>query len=592
MNTVTVKINNMEVQCPSTATILEAAKLAGMEIPTLCFLKEINEIGACRICVVEVKGARTLVTACVYPVSDGMEIFTNTERVRKSRQMTLELILSNHRKDCLTCVRNQNCELQKLCIDLGVDQIRFADDNLQPEIEASTAHLVRDNSKCVLCRRCVAVCKDDQEVAVIGANERGFATHIGCAVGRDLGEVGCVSCGQCIVFCPTGALTEQDSTAEVYAALADPTKHVVVGTAPAVRVALGECFGMPIGTNVEGKMVTSLRRLGFDKVFDVAAAADLTVMEEGAEIIDRVTAGSPLPAITSCSPGWVRYCEMYHPEFLPNLSSCKSPQQMFGAMMKTYYAEKAGIDPKDVYVVSIMPCTAKKYEIRRPYQQAVPGLYDIDAVLTTRELGRMIAGAGLLFTDLPDEDFDPAFGVSTGAGYIFGASGGVMEAALRTVVEKVTGKALDQVDFTEVRGVKGLKEASYDLNGREVKVAVVSGLKNTGDLLTRIKNGEVHYDVIEVMACPGGCVNGGGQPIQTGFVRTFNDLRAIRGAAIYQGEVDDRQIRKAHENPLIQELYETFLGEPGGHRAHEYLHTKYQEQSKYPGLEVEQKYGK
>ena len=592
MNTVTVKINNMEVQCPSTATILEAAKLAGMEIPTLCFLKEINEIGACRICVVEVKGARTLVTACVYPVADGMEIFTNTERVRKSRQMTLELILSNHRKDCLTCVRNQNCELQKLCIDLGVDRVRFADDNLQPEIEASTAHLVRDNSKCVLCRRCIAVCKDDQEVAVIGANERGFETNIGCALGRDLGEVGCVSCGQCIVYCPTGALTERDDTAEVYAALADPTKHVVVGTAPAVRVALGECFGMPIGTNVEGKMVTSLRRLGFDKVFDVAVGADLTVMEEGAEIIDRITSEKGLPAITSCSPGWVRYCEMYHPEFLPNLSSCKSPQQMFGAMMKTYYAQKMDIDPKDVYVVTIMPCTAKKYEIRRPYQQAVPGLYDIDAVLTTRELGRMITAAGLMFTDLPDEAFDPAFGISTGAGYIFGASGGVMEAALRTVVEKVTGKALDQVDFTEVRGVKGLKEASYDLNGREVKVAVVSGLKNTGELLTRIKSGEVNYDVIEVMACPGGCVNGGGQPIQTGFVRTFNDLRAIRGAAIYKGEIDDRRIRKAHENPLIQELYQTFLGEPGSHKAHEYLHTKYQEQSRYPGLEVEQKYGK
>ncbi|MCL2368500.1 MAG: NADH-dependent [FeFe] hydrogenase, group A6 [Oscillospiraceae bacterium] len=592
MQTVTVKINNMEVQCPSTATILEAARLAGIEIPTLCFLKEINEIGACRMCVVEVKGARTLVAACVYPVTDGMEIFTNTEKVRTSRRMTLELILSNHRKDCLTCVRNQNCELQKLSIDLAVDGIRFADDNLEAQIEASTAHLVRDNSKCILCRRCTAVCKEDQEVAVIGANDRGFDTHIGCAIDRDLGEMGCVSCGQCIVFCPTGALTERDDTAEVYAALADPTKHVIVGTAPAVRVALGECFGMPIGTNVEGKMVASLRRLGFDKVFDVAVSADLTVMEEGTEIIDRLNSGENLPSITSCSPGWVRYCEMYHPEFLPNLSSCKSPQQMFGAMMKTYYAQKMNIDPKDVFVVSIMPCTAKKYEIRRPYQQAVPGLYDVDVVLTTRELGRMIANAGLMFETLPDEEFDPAFGLSTGAGYIFGASGGVMEAALRTVVEKVTGKALDQVDFKEVRGVAGLKEAEYDLNGKKVKVAVVSGLKNAGALLTRIKNGEANYDVIEVMACPGGCVNGGGQPIQTGFTRTFNDLRAIRGAAIYQGEVADRPIRKAHENPLIKEIYETFLGEPGGHKAHEWLHTKYQEQSKYPGLETERKYGK
>ncbi|MCL2368465.1 MAG: [FeFe] hydrogenase, group A, partial [Oscillospiraceae bacterium] len=432
MGTVKVKINNIEIACPAGATVLEAARLAGIEIPTLCYLREINEIGACRICMVEVKGARTLVTACVYPVSEGMEIFTNTEKVRKSRQLTLEMILSNHRKDCLTCVRNQNCELQKLSIDLGVDQIRFADDNLQPEIECSTPYLVRDNSKCVLCRRCTAVCKEQQEVAVIGVNERGFASYVGSPFGRNLGEMACTACGQCIVVCPTAALTEVDDTAQVYEALADPQKHVVVVTAPAVRVALGECFGMPIGTNVEGKMVAALRRLGFDKVYDVLVGADFTIMEEGAELMHRLETGENLPIITSCSPGWVSYCEQYHPEFLPNLSTCKSPQQMTGALLKAYYAKKIGVEPKDLYVGSVMPCTAKKEEIRRDHQQAVPGIYDIDVVITTRELGQMIANAGIMFENLPDETFDPAFGISTGAGYIFGTSGGVMEAALRT----------------------------------------------------------------------------------------------------------------------------------------------------------------
>ncbi|MCL2563547.1 MAG: NADH-dependent [FeFe] hydrogenase, group A6 [Oscillospiraceae bacterium] len=588
MATVKVKINNIEVECPSTATVLEAAKLIGIEIPTLCYLKEINAIGACRVCVVEVKGARSLVAACVYPVNDGMEVFTNTQKVRDARRMTLELILSNHRKDCLTCLRNQNCELQKLCIDHGVDRVRFADDNLEPQIECSTAHLVRDNSKCVLCRRCVAVCKKNQDVAVIGANDRGFATHIGSPFERNLGEMACVSCGQCIIVCPTAALTEVDDTAKVYDALADPSKTVVVATAPAVRVALGECFGMPIGTNVEGKMVAALRRLGFDSVFDVDTAADFTVMEEGTELIGRLNSGENLPIITSCSPGWVRYCEQYYPEFIPNLSTCKSPQQMFGALMKVYYAKKLNIDPRDLYVVTIMPCTAKKYEILKPHQQAVDGVFDVDAVLTTRELGRMISNAGLLFKELPDEDFDPAFGISTGAGYIFGTSGGVMEAALRTVVEKLTGEVLDKVDFEEVRGVAGIKEAAYDIAGKQVRVAVVSGLTNTRQLLDDIKAGKVSYDAVEVMACPGGCVNGGGQPIQSGFTQNFNDLRAIRGSALYQGELDTRPLRKAHENPIVQELYRDVIGEPGGKNAHHWLHTKAEARPKYPGLASEQ----
>ena len=587
MSVVKVKINGLEIECPSTATVLEAAKIAGIEIPTLCYLKEINAIGACRVCMVEVKGARTLVAACVHPVSDGMEVLTNTEKVRNSRRMTLELILSNHRKDCLTCLRNQNCELQRLSMDLGVDRIRFADDNLEPQIECSTPSLVRDNSKCVVCRRCTSVCREVQEVAVIGVNERGFDTTIGSPFGRNLGEMACVSCGQCAIACPTAAITEVDDTAKVHEALADETKHVVVITAPAVRVALGECFGMPIGTNVEGKMVAALRRLGFKKVFDVVVAADITVMEEGTELIGRLQTGENLPIITSCSPGWVNYCEQHHPEFLPNLSSCKSPQQMLGALLKVYYAKKIGIEPKDLFVVSVMPCLAKKDEIRRPHQQAVPGVNDVDVVITTRELGRMISNAGIMFQNLPDEEFDPAFGISTGAGYIFGASGGVMEAALRTVVEKVTGKTLEKVDFTELRGVQGIKEAEYDLNGKKVKVAVVSGLKNAGKLLESVKAGEAHYDAIEVMACSGGCVTGGGQPIQNGFTMSFNDIRAIRGSALYQGEVDTRPLRKAHESPIVQELYKDVIGEPGGDNAHKWLHTHYEKRPKYPGLKSE-----
>ncbi|MEQ2456959.1 NADH-dependent [FeFe] hydrogenase, group A6 [Flavonifractor hominis] len=577
---VSLRINNIPVTVPAGSTVLEAARSAGFNIPSLCFLKDINEIGACRICVVEVKGAKTLVASCVYPVSEGMEVFTNTERVRRSRQLTLELILSNHRMDCLTCSRNSQCELRQLASDLGIDAVRYANDNMPPQIEASAPHLVRDNSKCVLCRRCTAVCRNVQEVGVIGPNDRGFSTHIGCAFDRDLSEVDCVSCGQCIVACPTGALSEKDDTGKVLAALADPKKHVVVGPAPSIRVTLGECFGMPIGTNVQGKMVTALRRLGFDKVFDVDTAADFTILEEGTEFLNRLREEEPLPLITSCSPGWIRYMEQHAPDMLRNVSSCKSPQQMFGSLVKTYYAEQAGIDPHDIYVVSIMPCTAKKYEVLREEQRLPNGCMPVDVSLTTRELGRMITQAGLLFDHLPDEEFDPLLGVSTGAATIFGASGGVMEAALRTVVEELTGKGMAPLEYHEVRGMEGIKEASYELPGRTVKVCVASGLHNVKLVLDGMRDGSLHYDFVEFMACPGGCINGGGQPIQHADVRNFTDIKALRAAALYRQD-EGMPYRRSHDNPVVQTVYRDFLGHPGSHKAHSLLHCSYIKQKRY-----------
>ncbi len=577
---VNLTIDNIPVTVPAGTTVLEAARSAGIKIPSLCFLKDVNEIGACRICVVEVEGARSLMASCVYPVSEGMVVHTNTPKVRHSRQLTLELILSNHRMDCLTCSRNAQCELRQLAADLGIDAVRYANDDLMPQIEDTALHLVRDNSKCILCRRCVATCRKLQEVGVIGTNDRGFNTHIGCAFDRDLSEVDCVSCGQCIVACPTGALAEKDSTAEVLAALHDPTKHVVVGPAPSVRVTLGECFGMPVGSNVEGKMVSALRRLGFDKVFDVDTAADFTIMEEGTEFIHRLQEGGTLPLITSCSPGWIRFCEQHYPEFVPNLSSCKSPQQMFGALVKSYYAEKAGIDPKDIYVVSIMPCTAKKYEVKRPEQRMANGCMPVDASLTTRELARMITQAGMMFDHLPDGEFDPMLGMSTGAAVIFGATGGVMEAALRTVVAKLTGSEMGPLEFTDVRGTKGIKEASYELPGKTVRVCVASGLANAKIVLDGVRSGKLHYDFIEFMACPGGCVNGGGQPLHPSTVRSFTDLRGLRAKALYKQD-SGMEFRKSHENPVVQEVYATYLGEPGGHKAHELLHCTYVPQKRY-----------
>ena len=577
---VNLTIDNIPVTVPAGTTVLEAARDAGIKIPSLCFLKDVNEIGACRICVVEVEGARSLMASCVYPVSEGMVVRTNTPKVRHSRQLTLELILSNHRMDCLTCSRNAQCELRQLAADLGIDAVRYANDELLPRIEDTALHLVRDNSKCILCRRCVATCRKLQEVGVIGTNDRGFMTHIGCAFDRDLSEVDCVSCGQCIVSCPTGALSEQDSTAEVLSALHDPSKHVVVGPAPSVRVTLGECFGMPIGSNVEGKMVSALRRLGFDKVFDVDTAADFTIIEEGTEFIHRLQEGGAMPMVTSCSPGWIRFCEQHYPEFVPNLSSCKSPQQMFGALVKSYYAEKAGIDPKDIYVVSIMPCTAKKYECKREEQRMANGCMPVDASLTTRELARMITQAGMMFDHLPDGEFDPMLGMSTGASVIFGATGGVMEAALRTVVAQLTGDEMAPLDYTEVRGTQGIKEASYELPGKTVRVCVASGLHNAKLVLDGVRSGELQYDFIEFMACPGGCVNGGGQPLHPATVRSFTDLRGLRAKALYKQD-SGMEFRKSHDNPVVKEVYATYLGEPGGHKAHELLHCTYVPQKRY-----------
>lgn len=579
MEMVNIKINNMPLSVPKGISILEAARTAGIEIPTLCYLKKINEIGACRICMVEVKGARSLVTACVYPVNEGMEIFTNTERVRKSRKTTLELILSTHDRKCLSCIRSGTCELQQLCKEFGVDdEGRFDGSKPVHEYDDSAIHMIRDNGKCILCRRCVAACQA-QHISVIGANARGFDTHIGSAFEKPLDSVACVSCGQCIVNCPTGAIYEKDDTAKVLEAINDPEKFVVVHTAPSIRVTLGECFGMHIGTNVQGKMVAALRRLGFDKVFDTDFGADLTIVEEANEFLGRVQNGGVLPMITSCSPGWIKYCEHYYPDMLDHLSSCKSPQQMSGAVIKTWYAKKMGIDPKDIVVVGIMPCTAKKFETKRENQSA-SGYPDVDYSLTTRELGRMIESAGIFFKHLPDEEFDNPLGDSTGAAVIFGATGGVMEAALRTAVEKLSGEELKSLDFTEVRGTEGIKEASYTVNGMEVKVCVVSGLANANTIMEKVKNGTADYHFIEIMGCPGGCVNGGGQPIQHAVVRNFVDLRARRAAALYEAD-KDMPLRKSHESEAVKRLYAEFLGEPGSHKAHEVLHTSYVARPKY-----------
>jgi len=574
MDMVNIKINGVPVQAPKGSTILEAARIAGIEIPTLCFLKDINEIGACRICVVEVKGARSLVASCVYPINEGMEIFTNTPKVLESRKTTLQLILSNHDKKCLSCVRSGNCELQKLCRDLGVeDEEKFAGVRTEYEIDDSSAHMIRDNGKCILCRRCSAVCEKVQAVGVIGANERGFKTIMGTSFENGLADTSCVSCGQCIAVCPTGALREKEVIDDVFAAIADPEKTVVVQTAPAVRAALGEAFGMPIGTDVEGKMACALRRLGFDKVFDTDFAADLTIMEEANEFLSRVKNGGKLPLITSCSPGWVKYCEHYFPELTDNLSSCKSPMQMFGATVKTYYAEKMGLDPKNIVVVAVMPCTAKKFEIGRDDENAA-GIPDVDFAITTRELARMIDKAGLQFTQLPDEKFDEPLGLSTGAAVIFGATGGVMEAALRTAVETLTGEELKSLDFTDVRGTQGIKEASYDVAGMTVKVAVASGLANAKELLKKVESGEADYHFIEIMGCPGGCVNGGGQPQQPGYIRNTVDIRALRAKVLYDIDAD-MPIRKSHENPAIKAIYNEYFGEPGSEKAHHVLHTTY-----------------
>ncbi|MCQ2543495.1 MAG: [FeFe] hydrogenase, group A [Lachnospiraceae bacterium] len=577
METINITINGIAVEAPKGSTILQAAKLASIDIPTLCYLKEINEIGACRICMVEAdegRGAR-LVASCVYPITEGMKVYTNTPKVLNYRKKTLELILSDHDKKCLSCVRSGKCELQKLCKDYGIEDTEaFKGAMNEYELDCSAAHMVRDNNKCINCRRCVAVCEKTQGIGVIGANNRGFATEIASAFGLGLGETACVACGQCIAVCPVGAIYEKTDVDKVLEAIADDTKHVVVQTAPAVRAALGEAFDLPMGTPVEGKMVAALRRIGFEKVFDTNFAADVTIMEEATELLDRVTNGGVLPMITSCSPGWIKYCEHYYPEQIGHLSSCKSPQQMFGALLKTYYAEKMGWDPKDIVSVSVMPCTAKKFEIGREDQNAA-GVPDLDYTMTTRELARLIDKCGINFNSLPEETFDDPMGEGTGAAVIFGATGGVMEAALRTAVWKLTGETNDSpIEFTEVRGVEGIKEATYTAGGVTVKVAVASGLKNAKVIMDKIKAGEADYTFVEIMGCPGGCVNGGGQPQVPASVRNFTDIRAERAKALYALD-SANAVRKSHENESVKKLYAEYLGAPNSHKAHEILHTTY-----------------
>ena len=578
-NLVKLTIDGVSVEVPAGTTVLEAAKKAGINIPTLCYLKDINQIGACRMCIVDT-GARAFGAACVLPVSEGMNVKTNTPKLREARKINLELLLSNHDKRCLDCARNQKCELQQMCIDLGVEDVdKFKGKQNEYDIDDLSPSIVRNNNKCILCRRCVAACNNTQAVGVIGPMGRGFKTQIRSAWEQPLNDVACINCGQCIAACPTGALYEKDSTKAVWNLLADETKHVVVQPAPAVRAALGEEFGIPMGTSVTGKMAAALRRLGFEKVFDTDWAADLTILEEGTEFIGRLTNKGVLPLITSCSPGWIKFCETYYPDFIPNLSSCKSPHEMEGAMIKSYWAEKEGIDPKDIRVVSVMPCTAKKFEAKRP-ELSHNGMQDVDEVITTRELARMIKEAGIDFVNLPDEDFDPMLGESTGAGVIFGATGGVMEAALRTVYEKVTGETLKDVDFTAVRGTEGIKEATIKVGDLDVNVAVAHGTANAAKLLDSIRSGKKTYHFIEVMGCPGGCVTGGGQPIVSAQKRMECDPKALRAAALYNEDAN-KPSRKIHENASVMALYKDYLGEPNSHLAHELLHTHYQERPKY-----------
>jgi len=572
---VRLTINGIKVEVENGTTILEAAKKAKIHIPTLCYLPEVQAIGACRVCLVEIEGIGNLQAACVHPVMDGMKVHTNTERVRQARKFSVEMILSNHPMDCLTCPRNLNCELQKVAHELGVNEIRFKGERSKGIIDESSPSIRRDNNKCILCRRCVTVCEAIQSVSALSIQGRGFETQVMPAFGYGLSEVACTNCGQCTLVCPVGAITEKDDTQAVWDALSDPKKFVIIQDAPAVRAALGEEFGYPPGTLVTGKMLSAARKLGFDRVVDTNFAADLTIIEEGSELLKRIKEGGKLPLITSCSPGWIKFIEHFYPELLPHLSTCKSPHQMLGALCKTYFAEKAGINPKDMVVVSVMPCTAKKFECTRP-EMTDSGYKDVDYVLTTREFAKMIKEAGIDFQSLEDGTYDDPMGEYTGAATIFGATGGVMEAALRTAYELATGKTLKQIDFVAVRGLNGIKEAAIPVEGiGDVKIAVAHGLGNARKLMEKIKSKEADYHFIEIMACPGGCVGGGGQPIPTNA-----EIRKLRAQALYS-EDKSLKYRKSHENPSIKKLYEEFLKVPLGEKSHKLLHTKYTPRNRY-----------
>lgn len=581
MAKVNIKINNIPIEIEEGVTILEAAKTAGINIPTLCYLKGITKSGACRVCLVEVKNARTLAASCVYPVSEGLEVFTHSKKAIEGRRNSVELIMSNHNKNCLSCVRNQNCELQSLTQELGVRENKYDGEYTARTYDEVAPGIVRDTSKCVLCGRCVDTCKKVQGLGILGFENRGFKTVVGPVFNSSFADVNCMQCGQCIINCPVGALSEKEAIHDVINALNDPTKHVVVQTAPAVRASLGEEFGYPIGTRITGKMVAGLKRVGFDRVYDTNFGADLTIMEEGTEFINRFTTGGTLPMLTSCSPGWVRYLEYEYPDLIPHVSSCKSPHMMLGAVVKSYYAKNKGIDSKDIYMVSIMPCTAKKAEISKP-ENVRNNMQDVDAVLTTRECGKLLKLYGINLNYLEDEEFDQdLFGEYSGAGVIFGVTGGVMEAALRTVKEVLEKKPLDDVNFDVVRGMRGVKEATLNIAGHEVNIAVTSSMTYAKPLLDEIRNGTSKYHFIEIMGCPGGCINGGGQSLVSARLKNDNvDYKTLRAKALYEEDVI-MDVRKSHENKQIQDLYKNFLEEPGSHVAHEILHTTYSGKPKF-----------
>ena len=576
---INLSIDGIKVQAEKGTTILEAAKLAGIDIPTLCFLKDINEVGDCRMCIVEVEGRRGFATSCIQTVEEGMIVHTHTPNVLEARHVILDLIISNHSKDCLTCTRSGNCELQKLAVKFNVLSIEYEGERTKHKIDDLSPSIVRDFNKCILCRRCIAACKNVQKIGAIDCINRGFESCISTVGDHSLNDVNCTFCGQCIQACPTGALHEKETIDDVWVKLKDPDSYVIVQTAPAVRAALGEEFQMEVGTNVTGKMVTALKRLGFDKVFDTNTGADFTIMEEANEFIERITNGGVLPMITSCSPGWVKYIEMNYPELLPHLSSCKSPHEMFGAILKSYYAEKEGIDPRKIYVVSVMPCIAKKFERQRK-EMKNDGLDNVDNVITTRELARMIKQANIEFTKLEDTNFDSPMGEATGAGAIFGTTGGVMEAALRTAQDTLTGKDLEKINFEMVRGGDGIKRATVNINGKDIKVVAASGLANAQIIMNEIKEGKADYQFVEIMACPGGCVMGGGQPIKSSKERTEKDIRKLRADCLYS--IDEKSIiRKSHENPVVKKIYKDYLEKPGSHKAHQLLHTHYEKREKY-----------
>ena len=574
-----INIDGKDLEVEPGITVLAAARKANIDIPTLCFLKDVNNAGDCRMCIVEIEGRRGYVPSCNTVVTDGMVVKTNTPGIEEARRVILDLILSSHNRTCLTCVRNGNCELQTLAEKFGMTEIEYEGQEVEPQLDDMSPSIVRDASKCIMCKRCVATCKNIQGIAAIDVAGRGYKSHISTENEKSLNDVNCTFCGQCIEACPVGALKEKDETKTVFRKLRDKDTIVVVQTAPAVRVALGEEFGMPIGTNVTGKMVTALKRLGFDRVFDTNTGADVTIMEEATEFIHRLNGEGPLPLITSCSPGWIKYIEMNYPENLAHVSSCKSPQEMFGALIKSYFAEKENIDPKKIFNVAVMPCVAKKYEKSRE-ELSRDGMQDVDAVITTRELARMIKQANIEFTTLEDSEFDDPMGSATGAAAIFGTTGGVMEAALRTAQDTLTGKDLDAIDFELVRGEQGIKRGTVNVNGTDVKVVVASGLKNAKIIMDEIKEGKADYHFVEIMACPGGCVMGGGQPIKSSKIRSEVDVRALRAGALYT--IDEKSvIRKSHENPTVKKIYEDYLEKPGSHKAHELLHTTYSAKPKY-----------